>query len=233
MLYHNKDKTMSVDIDIPDTYNSVCVNMSGGADSAILFFIIAKYLKEYRPNIRLSVATLNEANKNYYMGKNTRDIIDFVIKELDFKNFDTHYIYYAEKQSREVIDNFLAKMISSNIIDLFIGGTTMPPLCEGPALAEVEGKEVDIKEHSNAQLTHDERVSQPIWNSAKTMYKPFVKIDKSFIADMYYLHNLQDTMFPKTKSCTTLATNHMFVGDFDHCGKCWWCLERKWAFGKL
>lgn len=224
---------MSVDINIPDTYKSVCVNMSGGADSAILFFVIAKYIQDYRPDIRLSVATQNEANKNYYMGKNTREIIDFVIKELDFKNFDTHYIYYSDKQSRELSDNFIDKMLSSNIIDLFIGGTTMPPLCEGPALVEIDGKEVDIKELSNAQLTYDERVSKPIWNSKKTMYKPFVKIDKSFIVDIYNLYNLQDTMFPKTKSCTTLATNHMFVGDFDHCGQCWWCLERKWAFGKL
>lgn len=233
MILYNKDKSMSVNINIPDTYKSVCVNMSGGADSAILCFVIAKYIQDYRSDIRLSVATQNEANKNYYMGKNTREIIDFIIKELDFKNFDTHYIYYSKKQSRELSDNFINKMLSNNIIDLFIGGTTMPPLCEGPALVKVDDKEVDIKKLSNGKLTYNERVSKNIWNSEKTMYKPFVKIDKSFIADLYNLYNLQDTLFPKTKSCTTLATSHMFLGDFDHCGKCWWCLERKWAFGKL
>ena len=43
-------------------------------------------------------------------------------------------------------------------------------------------------------------------------------------------------MLDLTRSCeSTPEPNSKFSKDFEHipCGKCWWCLERKWAFGKF
>lgn len=234
MFLQNKDKTLSVTIDIPNTYKSICVNMSGGADSTILFFIIAKYIKDNNLDTKLSVATQNEKNKNYFMGQSVRKIIELVIKELNFKNFDTHFLYYSDAQSLERSDNFIEKMLNGNIIDLFIGGTTLPPITDKPAIIEDrDGNKIDIVDADNYKLTYNERLEKPVWNKNKTMYKPFVKVDKKFIADMYDLFGMRETLFPLTRSCVTLAGHRDYIDDNTHCGKCWWCYERKWAFGEF
>jgi len=44
---------------------------------------------------------------------------------------------------------------------------------------------------------------------------------------------LLETLFPVTRSC---EWNEHVVGEdpgMEHCGNCWWCHERKWAFGRL
>lgn len=57
------------------------------------------------------------------------------------------------------------------------------------------------------------------------MYTPFHRIDKKVIAGMYEELNLLETLFPLTRSC---ENNNLLEG---HCGECWWCEERLWAFG--
>jgi 7-cyano-7-deazaguanine synthase in queuosine biosynthesis len=57
--------------------------------------------------------------------------------------------------------------------------------------------------------------------------RPFFNMNKKNISAKYAELGLLDTLFPITKSCEDRS---ILKG---HCGKCWWCLERKWAFGKL
>ena len=57
-------------------------------------------------------------------------------------------------------------------------------------------------------------------------YRPFFNIDKKQIKNMYDELGLTETLFPITRSCDNPKVK---IG---HCnGKCWWCEERKWAFG--
>jgi hypothetical protein len=51
--------------------------------------------------------------------------------------------------------------------------------------------------------------------------------------DIYEKYNLMDTLYPVTRSCEWVSyTNWPDPGN-NHCGKCWWCQERVWGFGKL
>ena len=55
-----------------------------------------------------------------------------------------------------------------------------------------------------------------------------INIDKKGVAELYDYFGLMDTLFPLTRSCED------WTDDFSaHCGKCWFCLERLWGFGKL
>jgi hypothetical protein len=58
-------------------------------------------------------------------------------------------------------------------------------------------------------------------------YKPFFNITKKNIAELYQEHGLLDSLFPLTRSC---EDRNFLQG---HCGKCWWCEERLWAFERL
>ena len=60
-------------------------------------------------------------------------------------------------------------------------------------------------------------------------YRPFVNVDKKFVADLYKQFDLMDDLFPLTMSCIGFdyQTNYFT----EPCKKCYWCHEKKWAFG--
>ncbi len=57
--------------------------------------------------------------------------------------------------------------------------------------------------------------------------KPFFNLTKKELAVVYKEKELLNNLFPLTRSCEKIGT---VIG---HCGECWWCEERKWAFEKL
>jgi 7-cyano-7-deazaguanine synthase in queuosine biosynthesis len=68
---------------------------------------------------------------------------------------------------------------------------------------------------------------KPMFSCQNKIYNPFSNIDKKDIKNLYHDLGLLETLFPLTRSCESLV-------DFEkHCGECWWCEERLWAFGKL
>ena len=57
---------------------------------------------------------------------------------------------------------------------------------------------------------------------------PLINVDKKGVAKIYEEEGLTDTLFPVTRSCEGSESLHQ------HCGECWWCEERMWAFdGRL
>lgn len=60
------------------------------------------------------------------------------------------------------------------------------------------------------------------------IYKPFVNVDKKFVADIYKQNNLMDTLFQQTRSCT--GGRKETRGFTKECGECFWCKEKQWAF---
>ena len=58
-------------------------------------------------------------------------------------------------------------------------------------------------------------------------YSPLINHDKSAVAKLYRALGVEKELFPFTRSCET--DEH----PGSHCGKCWWCEERKWGFGYL
>ena len=57
--------------------------------------------------------------------------------------------------------------------------------------------------------------------------KPFVNIDKRWIAGMYEQLGLMDELFPMTASCIGDNADSKYYTE--PCGKCFWCYEKKWA----
>lgn len=57
-------------------------------------------------------------------------------------------------------------------------------------------------------------------------YQPFINHDKREVAKIYNSLELTDSLYPHTFSCVNSKNNI-------HCEECWWCAERKWAFGKI
>ena len=74
--------------------------------------------------------------------------------------------------------------------------------------------------------TYDEET----WKgSGKMHYRPFVNVDKKFVADLYKQFDLMDDLFPLTMSCIGFEKETNYFTE--PCKECYWCHEKKWAFG--
>jgi len=65
------------------------------------------------------------------------------------------------------------------------------------------------------------------------IYTPWLTHNKKVIAKIYEDQQLLKSLFPLTYSCEWYPRDGKPNLGMEHCGECWWCEERKWAFGRL
>jgi len=200
-------KIANVDIIIYD--GILGIRCSGGADSTILLYNLAKYSEntiycyvlstkewEYKefPIAQKIVNKISELTGNN----------NLIIKELksDKKDLDTLM----------KLTNDAAAQDKVNV--LYSGITKRPPITE---------------EKTFATPFNEKSIFRNVDISVPTMYNntymPIANHNKQDVYNMYVEANVLDELFPLTFSCVDSID--------EHCGKCWWCEERKWAFGRL
>ncbi len=183
---------------------SVSIIVSGGADSALLLYFLLKQQKT-----TTHIITLTNKQKFYRNLNPAVNVVNFCVNESDNNNV-THKIIYSDYQDQKSFKAMINQVTTNKVI---IGFTDLPPddILEKPDLPA-----------EDMRLLPKPR---PLWK--KNIYAPFVNINKAEIANIYSEHNLTNTLFPLTMSCESLNSVS------GHCGECWWCRERQWAFGKL
>jgi len=205
-------------ITVDEKYTNVGARISGGADSAIMLYLLGLYKKNVR-DITIVPITVINAEKPWQDIFASR-VIRFVEEDLNVQ-FSTHYVkpehvdplWYGEEQSE-----YNKELRRKHIIDCYFVGITLNP-----------SENLDIYGEfsiDTARNRTEERKSELIYDG----YIPFANIDKRGVAELYSHFNLMDTLFPITRSCENRK-----VPMFDpHCETgCWWCRERKWGFGRV
>ena len=155
----------------------------------------------------------NVNNKN--IKKLEYDILYNLVREMKFKHKDEYKNLSIKQMTKiilihEICEHMVKKFHKPMMLD---GLTGNPP----PEALETFGhKGKDRRNH----YTNRVRLKY-------NRYKPFLNVDKKFVADIYKQNNIMD-LFEITRSCTGTAK------DTDNytreCHKCFWCYERKWAF---
>ena len=122
------------------------------------------------------------------------------------------------------------KLYADQDIKLWLcGKSANPPIEEvGEKSFLVKDREVERDTSLGDQYKIFTRIQRDgVYN--RWLYRPLAFMHKKFMAEEYKKHNLMEELFPLTASCIGYAekTNH-FSGP---CKVCWWCKEKKWAFG--
>lgn len=222
-----------IDFEIPEKYKKVAVNCSGGADSSILLLMVIQYLIDNgRTDTVVSVSTCSNDKKGRWNGRRAADVIEYVIKKTGFKNFDLHYTYYRDVQDEKYFHEVEKKLFDDGRVELFMSGITCnPPV--GASVTNAKGNTVVL---SDDMLPERTGTDHTVWyqTGEQAFYTPFVNVDKRFVASMYKQYDAMD-LFGKTRSCESIPREDEDLSIFETtpCGNCWWCLERKWAFGEL
>lgn len=212
-----------VTIDIPDWNNNkkckninVGMRISGGADSAILAYMLALYVRDFKPHLKIHPITCEHPGKPYQIIFAKRVIEK--IEELTGVIFQEHQTLiipgtgvYADEQ-RVLLD----RLYETNSIDCHIMGETLnPPISE-------------MEKWTDPDMPTERNIPEPIADLNGKRFRPLRQSHKKSVYDLYCHFGVLDTLFPVTRSCEAYTTNFE-----SHCETCSFCQERLWGFGRF
>lgn len=224
------------------------ISISGGCDSAIIAYAVAHTIREknWDKDITLYAMTGDQVSKPYNI-KFAKKIIA-KIDELTGVKFVKHFTstvndtdLYETHQIQLMYDSY--KEVGWNV---FWHGITANPVGnekEDRLYKTLMNTMDEMGPGDDRNITQDKPIHtvsedlDPIVPTGTTdimldRITPFINTDKKGVADVYEQYGVTDTLFPVTRSCESddfEATKNLET----HCGKCWFCLERLWGFGKL
>ena len=218
-----------IDFDIPEQYKKIAVNCSGGADSSILLYILAKYIKDNNLDIKICVLTCGADSKYRWSSGRASSVVNYVIENVGSNIIDMHYVYFRDEQDTKYFHEIEGKIFADNKAHVIASGiTSNPPL--GTFVKTIDGINTDLSEQAMADRYGTDHETWYISTDGNgDFWNPFVNVNKAFIADQYDAYGVRDTLLPLTRSCEYYPEDR----DQSPCGRCWWCLERKWAFGEF
>tara|TARA_B100000424_G_scaffold224429_1_gene184327 strand:- start:765 stop:1562 length:798 start_codon:yes stop_codon:yes gene_type:complete len=225
----------------------VGISVSGGADSALLLYLTAYYFKNFK-----IVPSSGWENMPKYPLKERPGTLEYAINVVKWvknkipdANILDHYIYeinlydeniqceanktYEDRkgtikelgltgiQKQIITRNEHRKLFNNKMIDIMVGGLTSNP---PKKVLDSWSEEVYVEPRRSNNKRKECMEGR--------VYKPFINVDKKFLNSLYEQHNILE-LRDITQSCVGRAKETNWWTK--PCKKCFWCWERKWAFG--
>lgn len=214
---HNRE----VKIHIPGHLTNVGIKMSGGTSSSLIAYMLCQYKKTHRPDIKIFPMTLM-INVKPYQIEYTKDIISWLQDDTGVSmeplttgiGNDFNSVERQEKLVRSTYEK-------NNLHCHFVGLVKNPP---DDCFEFEDNNENPGRKSLDNNSEHQEYQEVPSFKS----FRPFANIDKKGVAELYESLHLTNSLFPITRSCESWTRDIS-----KHCGKCWWCSQRKWGFGRI
>ena len=197
-------------VDIPD--GPIGISCSGGVDSSLLLYILMANCTD-----TIHIFTLSNDRKGRANAVIVPKVIERCIQLTGNLNVMQHSYYAADQIENTLFDVPREYLKNKTISCIFFAITANPPT---DVVFTAQGSEQSNRDPST--------IKKEIEHNG-FLYQPFVNKDKKTIADIYKQLNLMETLFPVTRSCEQIGK----LEYYDHCGKCWWCEERQWGFGRV
>lgn len=214
---------------------TIGVWLSGGADSALLCYLLAKKILQENLLLQIQPITVDYKRPFRFIAG---DVVAEIKKSLPANDiFKEHLVYnppidtvWSPAELNDKFHQLNEKHVRENKFQvLYSGITTNPPINVQEKFNWGVLADVEIKRSNTVPKVKVRHIVRQENNIVYEFYeiKPFFDLTKQDIADLYISSGMQNTLFPITRSCEDLILTE------GHCGKCWWCEERLWAFGRL
>lgn len=233
-----------------DNWKKIGVRVSGGADSAIIYYAVCDYYKN-KANVEIYPLTMDTELKWWY-SKGAKVVIDKV-SELTGK-FPTDWFIYNNTKHRIITEseeyvngiNIMQKTaVEKYSLDaVYIGQTVNPPITEmknyfvnndfnlnlNRLVSYIDTRDVsrDVQEDPEIMTVHYETGNNEL---CVEQVIPFANLDKSAVKKLYDYYNMIEDLYSVTYSCETVPATK--TQPLEHCGYCFFCLERWWGFGRI
>ena len=222
MLFENSQDNW--EIDLPTSMNTLGLKISGGADSAIVCYMVAKYVTQERPDITIHPITAVASTKPFqqiHADKVLRKVesmtgIKFATHQ--YRTIDSTTVENYINQQADLVDDVYA---SQGLQKHFSGLTANPTAEDAPEL--YDGAHALPGSYGENDM---DRTKATVKKS--NTFRPLINVDKKGVAEHYIRLGVLEDLFPLTRSCEDVTFDFT-----EHCGDCWFCRERKWGFGRL
>lgn len=201
----------NVNIDIHE--GPLGVSCSGGADSSLLLYILMKYATD---PIHVFTCVLDSKNRSTI--KSASNVLSKIIDLTG--NYNVYHHFHFVKEGKNIEELFRQQMqfVENKTINWLYTAITQNP----PFDVQRTFKEPSRENHERHPL-----IERSVYMQDLPVYMPFTNFNKQIIAKIYSELNLVNNLLPVTRSCESITLTE------GHCGECWWCEERFWAFEKL
>jgi hypothetical protein len=212
---------------IPPHAKRIGISMSGGADSSMLCYLVAKQIKEQELDVKIHpISAKFEVRPWSY--DHAAKAVTFIKGDLQCPEvFGQHYWFnvpldecQSDEEKQKHFGHIFSFLLQNKFIDHFFSGKTMNPAQEV----------MDTFFDQNPQLDRNNPDESNIYKS-EVETVPWGMVDKRFIIDLYKQYDLVNTLLPRTRSCE--GDEYVTENFTKTCGKCWWCEEREWAMKEL
>ena len=199
---------------------TLALSMSGGADSTILCYILAK--TSQKRDLQITIQPYN--GYDIWAPIDSTGVIK-IIKYIQSKFptvdiqwpistvFNTNGASASEGDKNSYISPLIEKLKTHNLVDLVMNGVSLGP--------PIEVQQSLSSHHPITRLP-----GYHLWDEVERAHDhlaPFKQVDKRFIIQCYKDFKIEE-LLEMTNSCTAPQGN---------CKECWWCQERTWAYNKV
>ena len=226
--------------------------LSGGIESSLLLYLLSKIIKDNKLDIKIQPTVLGFDPKV----NNEEKYISFLLNYIEAPNFASHIcdkvvkilnsdnilplITYCPDVSKvpmwKEYDNKWYENKKTGVWNaIYVGYNANPP--EGSLLKDKEYylkylwppalSEAEVTDKNYFWKNRDPDIKKPLVRHSGVTHKPFVNVDKKFVADLYKQFDLLDSLLPVTKSCARAVKENNFLP----CRKCFHCHEKYYGFG--
>lgn len=241
-----------LDIPLDKNWKKIAVNLSGGADSALLSYFLCKIITDNNLKITLDVITYKRCwTTRPWQGHISMQVYN-KLKSL-FPNVigNRHTTFIPPELEHGVIGNIVNDRSGDQIIvssfNSYIAWEE-----KFDAVYNATSKNYDDS-RKDRMLNRDKDAQEgnltDLWNKNKSLncvfVHPFRFVKKDWIVAQYHLHGILD-LYNLTRSCEGDINHHENVrnacGHFKDyragmeipvCNECWWCQERAWADSRV
>jgi hypothetical protein len=238
-----------LDIAIDSSWKRIGINLSGGADSALLTFLICSIIKKHNLNIDVNIITYQRCwTTRPWQGwwslqvfNKLKTMFPNIIKER-YTNYIPPELEYGV--SGPIINGRSGDQI---IVGSFNKFAAWQYKLDAVYNATSKNPSDDTREDrmSNRDKDAENGTLSDIWSYNKelnvALVHPFRFVQKDWIVAQYHMHDILD-LYNTTRSCEgDIKINKKIIeavpqlSDYKEgmevpvCEECWWCHERKWA----
>ena len=237
-MFHDID---GVRIPFNKDWTNVAISVSGGADSALLAYLICELAKENNTTIHIinhvrmwktrpwqqydGERVYNWLFQRFYHTKFKRHV-NFIAPDIEYGNIGPNLTdEYGKKVSGDNIQQraYAEFICHKHEVSAYYNAVTRNPrqamfngMLERDLEPTEENKHLEYMIHMNRVASH-----------------PFRFVDKSWVISQYKRLGIED-LLEITRSCEGEFaeidyTNYVSGQEVPTCGECFWCKEREWA----
>lgn len=237
-----------LDIPFDQRWKRIGVNLSGGADSALLTYLLCKIILDNKLETQIDIITYQRCwETRPWQGYVAQQVYMWLLNKFPKILYKRHLTYIPPELEHGVIGPVINGKSGDQII---VGSYNKFAAWQYNLDAVYNATSKNPDDLREDRMTNRDKDAEDgnltdLWfYSGKvnaTFVHPFRFVKKDWIVAQYHIHEILD-LYNTTRSCEGDINHHDNVkeacGHFKDykegmhipiCGQCWWCEERSWA----